>query len=288
MRIAYVIFTNHNFLQAPVEDTLLAAAQSIDSVRAVSPATIHASCTPSSGCPPIATHPTYDLRETNGAERTSHVPDLQATIPSTAANGSTVHTIRNEVSADKLNHAAYPARIHQAMAACNTDAVETSRIKQIDDHFSSLDLGVNSLGPNYQVPLHLTQHKFSINPSMQSIHPMEQMRSVSDAPIISSQIYSSLCQPIQTASRFRKARIRETVEQWSSHRVSFHDCRLKALPDWVSDLQAKNPSNSFNNPTAQRSRCLYCFVPGSYSKSIFFPVEIQRLAYYKAIACNNH
>lgn len=44
---------------------------------------------------------------------------------------------------------------------------------------------------------------------------------------------------LQPASRFRKARIHETVEQWSCGRTSVHDCRLKAIPDWVSELQKK-------------------------------------------------
>ncbi|VDD79473.1 unnamed protein product [Mesocestoides corti] len=91
----------------------------------------------------------------------------------------------------------------------------------------------------------------------------EHPRSASDAPIPPTPL-SSLNAPVQPASRFRKARIRETVEQWGSNRLSFHDCRLKAVPDWVSYLQTKSVDTSFNHPILQRGRCLYCFVPGSF------------------------
>ena len=92
----------------------------------------------------------------------------------------------------------------------------------------------------------------------------EHLRSVSDAPLTNS-LLPSLTAPIQPASRFRKARIHETVEQWGSNRLSFHDCRLKAVPDWVSYLQTK-PNETFSNQIAQRGRCLYCFVPGNFGK----------------------
>lgn len=89
----------------------------------------------------------------------------------------------------------------------------------------------------------------------------DQLRSVSDAPLTNS-LLPSLSAPIQPASRFRKARIHETVEQWGSNRLSFHDCRLKAVPDWVSYLQTK-PNDTSSNRIAQRGRCFYCFVPGN-------------------------
>lgn len=94
----------------------------------------------------------------------------------------------------------------------------------------------------------------------------ESLRSVSDAPLVNP--LSSLSAPIQPASRFRKARIHETIEQWDSNRLSFHDCRLKAVPDWVSYLKNKPIDISFNHPIAQRGRCLYCYVPGSFGECL--------------------
>ncbi|VDO04010.1 unnamed protein product [Rodentolepis nana] len=91
----------------------------------------------------------------------------------------------------------------------------------------------------------------------------EPLRSVSDASL-SNPLLTSLNAPIQPASRFRKARIHETVEQWSSKRISLHDCRLKAVPDWVTFLQSRPIDTTFNHPIAQQGRCLYCFVPGGF------------------------
>lgn len=93
----------------------------------------------------------------------------------------------------------------------------------------------------------------------------ESVRSISDAPL-SNSLLTSLNAQTQPASRFRKARIHETVEQWSSNRLSLHDCRLKAVPDWVSYIQSKPMDISFNCPIAQRGRCLYCFVPGGFGE----------------------
>lgn len=92
---------------------------------------------------------------------------------------------------------------------------------------------------------------------------VEPLRSVSDASL-SNPLLTSLNAPIQPASRFRKARIHETVEQWGSKRISLHDCRLKAVPDWVTYLQSKPIDTTFNHPIAQRGRCFYCFVPGGF------------------------
>ncbi|CDI98248.1 conserved hypothetical protein [Echinococcus multilocularis] len=91
----------------------------------------------------------------------------------------------------------------------------------------------------------------------------EPLRSISDASFV-NHLLPSLNAPIQPASRFRKARIHETIEQWDSNRLSFHDRRLKAVPDWVSYLNNKSIDTSFNHPLAQRGRCLYCYVPGSF------------------------
>nr|CDS26282.1 expressed conserved protein [Hymenolepis microstoma]CUU99093.1 hypothetical transcript [Hymenolepis microstoma] len=103
-------------------------------------------------------------------------------------------------------------------------------------------------------------------PSLQHIIDQitaEPLRSVSDASL-SNPLLTSLNAPIQPASRFRKARIHETVEQWSSKRISLHDCRLKAVPDWVTYLQSRPIDTTFNHPIAQQGRCLYCFVPGGF------------------------
>ncbi|VDM18544.1 unnamed protein product [Hydatigera taeniaeformis] len=118
----------------------------------------------------------------------------------------------------------------------------------------------------------------------------DSLRSVSDGPLVNPLL--SLNAPIQPASRFRKARIRETVEQWDSNRLSFHDCRLKAVPDWVSYLKNKPIDTSFNHPIAQRGRCLYCYVPGSFGsqcsnpkhKRIGFRGSV--LKHYKAVSCS--
>ncbi|KAM3187709.1 hypothetical protein ACTXT7_001751 [Hymenolepis weldensis] len=103
-------------------------------------------------------------------------------------------------------------------------------------------------------------------PSIQSIIDQmttEPLRSVSDA-LLSNPLLTSFNTPIQPASRFRKARIHETVEQWSSKRISLHDCHLKAVPDWVTYLQSRPIDTTFNHPIAQQGRCLYCFVPGNF------------------------
>ncbi|CAH8445604.1 unnamed protein product [Heterobilharzia americana] len=69
--------------------------------------------------------------------------------------------------------------------------------------------------------------------------------------------------PLQPASRFRKARIHETVEQWSCGRVSAHDCHLKAIPDWVSELQKKSFVCEEADATLanKKIKCLSCFIP---------------------------
>ncbi|CAH8558837.1 unnamed protein product [Dicrocoelium dendriticum] len=83
--------------------------------------------------------------------------------------------------------------------------------------------------------------------------------SVEAAPDESSLTVATL-PPLQPASRFRKARIHETVEQWSCGRTSVHDCRLKAIPDWVSDLQKKALVMGQNVAAAieQKLNCFSC------------------------------
>ncbi|KAF5396255.1 hypothetical protein PHET_10664, partial [Paragonimus heterotremus] len=65
---------------------------------------------------------------------------------------------------------------------------------------------------------------------------------------------------LQPASRFRKARIHETVEQWSCGRASIHDCRLKTVPGWVSELQKKSCllERDVTTAMAQKVNCLSC------------------------------
>ncbi|KAG5449918.1 hypothetical protein CSKR_201072 [Clonorchis sinensis] len=65
---------------------------------------------------------------------------------------------------------------------------------------------------------------------------------------------------LQPASRFRKARIHETVEQWSHGRASIHDCHLKAVPDWVWDLQKKSSTLEQDVASAlfQKINCSSC------------------------------
>ncbi|KER29520.1 hypothetical protein T265_03893 [Opisthorchis viverrini] len=65
---------------------------------------------------------------------------------------------------------------------------------------------------------------------------------------------------LQPASRFRKARIHETVEQWSHGRASIHDCHLKAVPDWVWDLQKKSSTLEQDVASAlfQKVNCSSC------------------------------
>ncbi|CAH8452129.1 unnamed protein product [Schistosoma turkestanicum] len=69
--------------------------------------------------------------------------------------------------------------------------------------------------------------------------------------------------PLQPASRFRKARIHETVEQWSYGRFSVHDCHLKAVPDWVSELQKKSfvCEKAVTTLANKKIKCLSCFIP---------------------------
>ncbi|KAM7534973.1 hypothetical protein Aperf_G00000093634 [Anoplocephala perfoliata] len=102
----------------------------------------------------------------------------------------------------------------------------------------------------------------------------ESARSISGPPHPNS-LLTSLNAQTQPASRFRKARIHETVEQWSSNRLSLHDRRLKAVPDWVSYMQSKPIDTSFNCPVAQRGRCLYCFVPGGFGSHCNNPKHSQ-------------
>ncbi|CAH8456925.1 unnamed protein product [Schistosoma margrebowiei] len=68
--------------------------------------------------------------------------------------------------------------------------------------------------------------------------------------------------PLQPASRFRKARIHETVEQWSYGRFSVHDCHLKAIPDWVSELQKRSfvREKAVTTLANKRIKCLSCFI----------------------------
>ncbi|KAA3679857.1 uncharacterized protein DEA37_0011656 [Paragonimus westermani] len=65
---------------------------------------------------------------------------------------------------------------------------------------------------------------------------------------------------LQPASRFRKARIHETVEQWSCGRASIHDCRLRTVPGWVSELQKKSCllERDVTTAMAQKVNCLSC------------------------------
>lgn len=127
--------------------------------------------------------------------------------------------------------------------------------------------------PSFDVPASVAARLFVSNqlqdftqpPSQASV--LQQLHQNSGEPPRSASMISPLNRPIQTASRFRKARIRETVEQWGSNRLSCHDCRLKAVPNWVSDLQATTADPPFNNPIIHRGRCLYCFAPGHLGKS---------------------
>ncbi|VDM01047.1 unnamed protein product [Schistocephalus solidus] len=106
-----------------------------------------------------------------------------------------------------------------------------------------------------------------MTPSMQSViqetreATNEPPRPVSDTGNPPSTIFSALTVLLQPASRFRKTRIRETVEQWNSNRLSLHDCRLKAVPDWVSDLSTKPDNLAQHRPIVEQGRCVYCFVP---------------------------
>lgn len=68
--------------------------------------------------------------------------------------------------------------------------------------------------------------------------------------------------PLQPASRFRKARIHVTVEQWSFGRFSVLDCHVKAIPPWVLELQKKSTAGqeTLLNGVNKKVKCLSCFV----------------------------
>ncbi|TPP63240.1 hypothetical protein FGIG_02622 [Fasciola gigantica] len=105
-------------------------------------------------------------------------------------------------------------------------------------------------------PLHPLSTGSSDVRSSQTISKTESDQLTADVVAISTASLPSL----QPASRFRKARIHETVEQWCHGRLSIHDCHLKAVPDWVMDLQKKAPvlEQDISNALSQRVNCLSC------------------------------
>nr|VZI48674.1 unnamed protein product [Spirometra erinaceieuropaei] len=129
---------------------------------------------------------------------------------------------------------------------------------------------VKSSVPNQKtespIPRDFVPQTLPITSSMQSViqetseTTNEPLRPASDTQNARS-IFSALSVLLQPASRFRKTRIRETVEQWNSNRLCLHDCRLKAVPDWVSDLSAKPDAFSQDRIIIEQGRCVYCFVP---------------------------
>ncbi|CAH8830828.1 unnamed protein product [Trichobilharzia szidati] len=89
--------------------------------------------------------------------------------------------------------------------------------------------------------------------------------------------------PLQPASRFRKARIHETVEQWSCGRFSVHDCHLKAVPDWVNELHKKSLAceDAISNLPNRKTKCLSCFIPKTVgdTSTTMFPRSTQGFAH---------
>ncbi|BHF73239.1 hypothetical protein SprV_0401631700 [Sparganum proliferum] len=130
---------------------------------------------------------------------------------------------------------------------------------------------VKSSVPNQKtespIPRDFVPQTLPFTPSMQSVIQAtsetanEPLRPSSDTQNARSSIFSALSVLLQPASRFRKTRIRETVEQWNSNRLCLHDCRLKAVPDWVSDLSTKPDAFSQDHIIVEQGRCVYCFVP---------------------------
>lgn len=97
-----------------------------------------------------------------------------------------------------------------------------------------------------------------------------EINSTSGTNHISAEVVASL-PPLQPASRFRKARIHETVEQWSLDRFSVHDCHLKTIPEWVKELQRKSAAyeETLTNAINSKVRCISCFTINANGKYLF-------------------
>ncbi|KAH8853413.1 hypothetical protein KSF78_0001390 [Schistosoma japonicum] len=144
----------------------------------------------------------------------------------------------------------------------------------------------NVLHPTYHIGLspHSRHGSYSQPPitCLHHLHP--QATSDNAAPVVSVNnhlasevvaIAAASLPPLQPASRFRKARIHETVEQWSYGRFSVHDCHLKTVPDWVSELQKKSfvCEKAVATLANRRIKCMSCLIPkGTHDKeSALFP-----------------
>ncbi|VDP87189.1 unnamed protein product [Echinostoma caproni] len=135
----------------------------------------------------------------------------------------------------------------------------------------------------YNLPLSKTQphHPFSGVPLMCPLHPHSagssevrstQMIAKTESDQLTEEVVaiSTASLPsLQPASRFRKARIHETVEQWCHGRLSIHDCHLKVIPDWVLDLQKKTSvlDQDISNALAQRVNCFSCLEQKALDRS---------------------
>ncbi|KAK4472516.1 hypothetical protein MN116_003761 [Schistosoma mekongi] len=147
-------------------------------------------------------------------------------------------------------------------------------------------MNLNVLHPTYRIGLSPhSRHGSYTQPPITCLHHLHpQTTSDNTAPIVSVNnhlasevvaIAAASLPPLQPASRFRKARIHETVEQWSYGRFSVHDCHLKTVPDWVNELQKKSfvYEKAVATLANRRIKCMSCFIPkGTQDKeSALFP-----------------
>ncbi|CAL8078901.1 unnamed protein product [Calicophoron daubneyi] len=110
--------------------------------------------------------------------------------------------------------------------------------------------------PYTQPPIACPHHVYSTDSSNVSSNVTQ----IGSKPLVSAapNLVTGCLPDLQPASRFRKARIHETVEQWLCGRISTHDCRLKAIPDWVSETQKKR-SMLEQDLTVAASHRVSCF-----------------------------
>ncbi|KAL3320364.1 hypothetical protein Ciccas_000954 [Cichlidogyrus casuarinus] len=115
-----------------------------------------------------------------------------------------------------------------------------------------------------------------------STQPLE-ANHASSSEISPSEILAMTNNAIPPASRFRRARIRETVEQWSHNHLTSHDCRLKSVPSYVMDLYKKRDEFRVELKEAL-AKNLYCFACMGLNSQGLLPIAFKYISYRPAVS----
>ncbi|CAH8469527.1 unnamed protein product [Schistosoma rodhaini] len=227
-------------------------------------------------CDPVSTNPIMS-NIVSSSESPLHVDYC----PSSKQNLNIAHHLRDQGTIPDPHGFPINSDVSYSKSLCNmvsnnySDPPNTSNWVNL----------TNVLHPTYHIGLSPHSRHGSYNQPLTCLHHLHpSTTSGNTAPTVSANnhltsdvvaIAAASLPPLQPASRFRKARIHETVEQWSYGRFSVHDCHLKAIPDWVSELQKKSfvCEKAVTTLANKRIKCLSCFIPkGTKDKeSSMFP-----------------